>query len=196
MVNPTTESTTSGSDSFRNLSPDALAEYIVQRHHAHTKRMLPLLATYAQNVALRHGEQYQSLYDLDVLITELAGEMSEHMLKEEQVLFPYIQNLAKAQQSGDPKMAPDQPFVDSPIELMKREHDHAAELMRQIRCLTNDYKPPTDASSPWRLAFSELSTFESDLKQLFHLENEVLFPAAKAMEASLLHAFVPTAQQL
>jgi regulator of cell morphogenesis and NO signaling len=61
---------------------------------------------------------------------------------------------------------------------MEQEHDHAGKLIDEIRILSNNYTPPQDACTTYRLSFASLKAFELDLHHHVHLENNLLFPRA------------------
>jgi len=69
-------------------------------------------------------------------------------------------------------------YLLSPINVMEHEHDHAGAQLNEIRILTNNYTPPQDACTTYRLSFAALQAFEIDLHQHVHLENNILFPKA------------------
>jgi regulator of cell morphogenesis and NO signaling len=103
------------------------------------------------------------------------------MLKEEQVLFPYVRELAATAVSG--RHVPS-PFgtVEDPIRMMEREHREAADELRLIRELTNGYVAPADGCTTYSVCMAELDRFERDLHRHVHLENNILFPKAVALE--------------
>jgi regulator of cell morphogenesis and NO signaling len=49
--------------------------------------------------------------------------------------------------------------------------------------LTAAYTPPESACFSYRTLYSALKEFEADLHQHVHLENNILFPRAIAMES-------------
>ena len=53
----------------------------------------------------------------------------------------------------------------------------------RLRTITHDYKVPDDACISYRTLYQALKGFEADLHQHIHLENNILFPRAVAMEA-------------
>jgi regulator of cell morphogenesis and NO signaling len=67
--------------------------------------------------------------------------------------------------------------------MMEREHREAADELRIIRELTNGYTAPADGCTTYAVCMQELARFERDLHQHVHLENNVLFPRAVALEA-------------
>ena len=66
--------------------------------------------------------------------------------------------------------------------MMMEEHDNEGERFRKIALLTNNYTPPADACNTYRVTFSMLEEFEQDLHKHIHLENNILFPKAAALE--------------
>jgi regulator of cell morphogenesis and NO signaling len=106
--------------------------------------------------------------------------MEGHMKKEELILFPRIKELQKLADNENANLQLNITYLQSPITVMEQEHDHAGNLLNDIRILSNDYAPPQDACTTYRLSFAALKAFELDLHQHVHLENNILFP--KAME--------------
>ena len=103
------------------------------------------------------------------------------MLKEENILFPFIEQLEKAnERPGIP--APCFGSVAHPIARMLADHDDAGALLARIRELTEGYAPPSDACPTYHTLYAALSEFERDLHQHIHLENNILFPRAIAIE--------------
>jgi regulator of cell morphogenesis and NO signaling len=76
--------------------------------------------------------------------------------------------------------------IASPIAMMSQEHDDAGELLAQIRELSGNYTVPQDACPTYHAYFDGLRAVEQDLHQHIHLENNILFPRALAMESSAM----------
>lgn len=161
-----------------------LADHIVERYHGYAKRELPRLAALAAKVHARHGYLHPELNQLHELVDTLGSEMSTHMLKEEQVLFPRLKSMENAA-AGDCFAS-----LKQPIQRMLEEHEDTGHLLRSIRFLTHDYKLPEDACMTYRAFYHGLSTFEADTHWHVHLENNVLFPRALELEkrGNSLHA--------
>ncbi len=90
--------------------------------------------------------------------------------------------LADARRSGG--LRPATPFgtIANPIRVMESDHDSVAELMTRLRRLSDDFTPPPDACTTYRLCYEELARFERNLHRHVHLENNVLFPRAITLE--------------
>jgi regulator of cell morphogenesis and NO signaling len=166
------------SQKFDSLSLTELAEYIVAAHHTYVKREMPPLLTYLQKITSKHGERHPELYKITALFTALKEEMEMHMQKEELILFPRIKETEKYATMQDGHLQFNLTYLRSPISVMEQEHDHAGSIMAEIRDLSNNYTPPADACTTYKLAYSTLEAFEKDLHQHVHLENNILFPKA------------------
>lgn len=70
---------------------------------------------------------------------------------------------------------------------MMQEHDNEGERFREISRLSNGYTPPENACNTYRVTFATLKEFEDDLHLHIHLENNILFPRAIAMEKELAY---------
>lgn len=150
-----------------------LVDYIVERHHGFLREELPRLMKMADRVAQVHGGHTPSLVEVRDVLTSLAQELTHHLMKEEQVLFPAIVRLAQGEQDGF--------NLDGPIGQMLVEHQDAGDHLAKLRELTNGYTPPPDACNTYRALFSGLADLETDLHRHIHLENSVLFPAAREL---------------
>jgi regulator of cell morphogenesis and NO signaling len=134
-------------------------------------------------VAGVHGARRTELPHVARLFGRVAAEMTDHMAKEEQILFPYIRALEEAVRARRP--APAAPFgtVKNPIRAMESEHQFVGDAMAEIRQLTDGYRPPADACATYRVCLAELAEFERDLHAHVHLENNILFPKAAVLES-------------
>ncbi len=65
---------------------------------------------------------------------------------------------------------------------MEKDHDAEGERFRTISALTDEYTPPEDACTTYRVTFSMLEEFEDDLHRHIHLENNILFPRSVELE--------------
>jgi len=161
---------------FSKLSLTELVEYIESTHHAYTKKELAQIFTYLQKVSSKHGERHTELFRIFECFAQLKEEMEMHMRKEELILFPRIEELEAAVEQSD--VCGCDTNIQAPISVMEDEHEHAGKLMEQIRLYSNNYTPPEDACTTYRLSFAALQAFEKDLHQHVHLENNILFPKA------------------
>ena len=165
---------------YENMSLRQLADYIVMTHHSYVKKEIPAILGYLEKVASKHGDRHPEMVKVFQLFATVKEEMGQHMQKEEQILFPRIKEVEQQLGEGS-EIIISNTFLLSPISMMEEEHDHAGSLLSEIRQLTNDYNPPADACTTYKLSFAALQAFELDLHQHVHLENNILFPKALQM---------------
>lgn len=168
----------------------SLIEHIVTTHHVYVRRELPRLAVLAQKVVNRHGDTRVHLPAMQKVLAQLDEELIHHLGKEEHVLFPYIAKLEGALISGGAH--PEACFgnISHPIAMMTSEHDAAGAMIAEIRRLSDDYTTPVGACPTYHAYYDGLREFEQDLHQHIHLENNILFPRAIAMETATVGASV------
>jgi regulator of cell morphogenesis and NO signaling len=182
---------------FQKLSLTELISHILNTHHVYTKEEMVRLDSLMKKVISAHGDNHPELHEAGKLLELLSADLTPHMFKEEQVLFPYIVALANAGAQNRP--APFAPFgtVNNPVRMMMREHDTAGEILRDLRTVTSNYTTPADGCISYRTLFEALEAFEKDLHQHIHLENNLLFPGAVELEAQLTsHIINPWAATL
>lgn len=162
---------------------DLLADYIEKRHHRYVTSTISEIQFYLERIVDVHGKSHPELLQVAQLFGESAKELTAHLKKEEQVVFPFVRAMVQATQQGDRIDARE--VLGDPIAVMKEEHDTEGERFRTISSLTRNYTPPDDACNTYRVTYALLKEFEEDLHLHIHLENNILFPKALAMEKEL-----------
>lgn len=160
----------------------ALADHICEIYHRYTRDELQTLVPLAEKVQSVHGPRRPELARVVVLLRELTGDMLPHMLKEEQVLFPYVQQLEDAAVTGENPPTPFFGTVRNPVRMMMLEHDRVGELLASLRTVTNGYALPEDACFSYRELYRRLAEFESLTHEHVHIENNIYFPRAISLE--------------
>ena len=175
---------TSAADRDWQTAPlQELVTHIVDTHHAYLKLDLPVLQARIEKVVAVHGARDpQRLPRLAVVFAALRAELEMHLHKEESILFPFIAQYGRAELQNRP--LPRVPFgsIANPIAVMEREHDGAGDALGEIRELTANYNPPSYACATVRALYDGLQALEQDLHIHIHLENNILFPRAIALE--------------
>ena len=168
-----------------------LIQHIVRIHHQTVRQDLPRYADLAQRIAGKQGGDAPHFKTAAKLIEQLCRDMRAHIQKEEQMLFPYIVRLEEVAADGSPVPPAVFRTVLQPVSTMVREHDAAEGIMMRLRQLTNGFEPPAWAC-PRNTAFhAGLAAFAQDLRRHVHLENDLLFPRAVALEAELVKRSQP-----
>ena len=167
---------------FGNRPLNQLIENIVGTHHAYVKQEIPRLQRLLHKVVSVHGKAHPELAKIRDVFQGMADELTAHMMKEERILFPYIVAMENAVTNHRPKPRPAFGTVSNPIHMMELEHDSAGTALKDIAAFSSNYEPPDGACFSYRTLYTALKEFETDMHQHIHLENNVLFPRAIAME--------------
>lgn len=152
-------------ESWRDAPLAALIEHIITRYHNVHRQQLPDLIMMAEKVERVHGAKPTCPHGMASTLQAVWQHLSEHMMKEERVLFPMIEQGMGA-------------HAGNPIAVMEFEHNEAGEQLEVIKSLTNNLTPPEGACTTWRALYSGTDQFIKDLMQHIHLENNLLFPRA------------------
>ncbi len=165
---------------FEQMNAEQLISYILIHHHFYVKQSMPAIIGHLEKVATKHGEHFPYMVKVLQLFTAIQEEMTLHMQKEEMILFPRIKEVEKLfTEKQETKPAPG--YITAPVSVMEVEHEHAGEMLYEIRHLTNNYTAPEDACTTFKVSLDELKAFEEDLHKHVHLENNLLFPLAEKL---------------
>ncbi|WP_213714694.1 iron-sulfur cluster repair protein YtfE [Cedecea lapagei] len=146
-----------------------IIDHIIVRFHDRHREQLPELILQATKVERVHADKPNVPKGLAKYLTMLHQELSSHMMKEEQILFPMIKQGMGTQAGG-------------PISVMESEHDDAGELLEVIKHTTNNVTPPPEACTTWKAMYNGINELIEDLMNHISLENNVLFPRALSGE--------------
>lgn len=148
---------------------NSIIDHIISKYHRVSEEELTLLSPYVTKVSRVHGNNHPELLKVHDLFYEFKKELNEHMVKEEEVVFPLIRKLAE-------NTVENREEAISKIIELEKEHDHAGEILRQIRAVTTDFELPFDACGTYRLVYKRLEELEGLTFMHVHLENNILFP--------------------
>jgi len=172
--------------SDRELRAGSLAElisHIIRTHHAFVRAQIPDIQRLLEKVHSKHGGNHPELAEIRSVFHGLGQELMMHLMKEENILFPYIERMEESVLQHEPILPPPFGTVANPVRMMEHEHDDAGAALRALRATSQNYTPPADACTSFRALYAALEIFEKDLHQHIHLENNVLFPKAVQLEA-------------
>ncbi|MDP6385114.1 MAG: iron-sulfur cluster repair protein YtfE [Planctomycetota bacterium] len=142
---------------------EQLLDHILENFHAAHRAEVPRLLAMARKVEMVHSDKPTCPTGLGDHLEYMHGELEQHMLKEEEILFPMIR-------AGHGAMAA------MPIQVMEHEHhDHGRNLTR-LRELAHEFKAPPEACGTWQALYLGLDELQQALMQHIHLESNVLFP--------------------
>lgn len=144
-----------------------IIDHIIVRYHDRHREQLPELILQATKVERVHADKPNVPRGLAKYLTMLHEELTNHMMKEERILFPMIKQGQGSHAAG-------------PVSVMESEHDEAGELLEVIKHTTHNVTPPPEACTTWKAMYNGINELIDDLMEHISLENNVLFPRALA----------------
>lgn len=163
-----------------------LIEHLLSTHHAFMKREMPRIDDLLRKVSQAHGEHHgPMLRDLGATFQAFRAEIEDHLMKEEQILFPTIGEMDAYARTGGEKPQAHCGSVEYPIRQMEYEHNSAGDALKRMRAIASEYRPPADACPTFAALYEALAAVERDLHEHIHLESNVLFPRSIALERTI-----------
>lgn len=165
---------------------DLLIDYILKIHHRGIRDNGPdILARFRRVVDARPGNA--ELSEACALFEASLFDLDMHLMKEENVLFPFILELFEADREGRELEQMHCGSVANPIRVMEDDHDGELSRYARIAQLTRDFAVADTDDADYRALMAEVSSFMAALHEHIHLENEILFPLAARLEERCVH---------
>ncbi len=162
-------------------SVNELLEQLLRHHHPYTKAALAELSPLSERVAHMHGNRHPELAQLVSLLRRLRNDMDMHLMKEENILFPYIKQLA-----GPSPVTPPFGTIANPIRVMRAEHDTDRAILDEMVEITRDFTLPPYACASFTALYQGVRALVADLLHHMDLENNHLFPLVIELEKARL----------
>ncbi|NGT47956.1 iron-sulfur cluster repair di-iron protein [Clostridium perfringens] len=156
---------------WREKSSEELISHIVETHHGETFRLLKEIDPLMVKVFRVHfSHDLELLMKVHSLFGKLKCELEEHLLKEENILFPLMIKYDKAKDEKEKKE------IEEDIRIIVNEHEAAGDILKELAEVTDDYKVPEWGCISFKLLYDYLHDLEKDLFIHIHKENNILFP--------------------
>lgn len=135
-------------------------DYVIQQFHETHRHQFETILPLAEKVSSVHKDSFNP--EIFQVIQYIIEELSTHMMKEENVLFPMIkQGLGRR--------------ASMPIRMMLMEHNEHTDALNKLLQLTDNLVAPEYACGSWQRLYKELAQLVQDLRAHIDFENNVLF---------------------
>lgn len=172
---------------FADWNIDFLIDYLINIHHRYLKKVLPETQQLLNEFVNEHIKKYPYLEELEKQFDLLIKQLLPSIQREEEVIFPYIRQIAHAHQHKEPYAALFVRTMRKPVEeTMFKGHETVSEIILAIRTITNKYTTPENVCISHKVVIAKLKELDNDLMQHLYLEQSVLFPRAMAIEKEVL----------
>lgn len=155
-----------------------LIGHIVDRHHGYLRTELPLLSEFVTKILRVHGASHHELATLHKLFHQMKIELDQHLIAEEETLFPLLMEYA-----SHPTAELHERAMNG-LRQLESDHSLVGDYLKEMRAATNGYVLPPDACKTYTLTYRKLDEMETDIFEHIHLENNILFPRIEERKVS------------
>ena len=163
--------------SWADASMQEVIDELRDRRHPELRRVLSHTAS-----VLAETQATAGIVRARNMFAALCDELQAHMTREEHMLFPVVQHLEDCWTRGEPASLRFEGGLAKPIAILVEDHGRIIEKLNRLSqvaaLLTGD-----DAGMSHVL--NTLAELEHELREHMHLENNVLYPRAMAIEAAM-----------
>lgn len=161
---------------------DVLANHIEKKHHRYIRETAPGLQNGLYVASTLFGNLHPELVRMHELFSEAVLDLTLHMKKEEEVLFPYICKMAMARQENKRVENACPVLLQQLINEYAKEHEQEVDVFVHLSLLGRNLQLVKESEHHCRQILTQTTAFENDLRLHTHLENNILFPKAVEME--------------
>jgi len=159
-----------------------LISYLKETHKNYLGERIPYIAQLINQLideASAHKASYQLLQNF---FLEYKKELTKHIEREENVVYPYVLQLEKAIATG--VIADDLLNQVHTYSIMdyEEEHENVEEKLYDLKNIIIKYLPPTTNQNLCFTILHELFILEKDLNEHARIEDTIMVPKVEEME--------------
>lgn len=170
---------------FEKYSVPVLVDYLLRSHSYYLEKILPEIG---QSIAILLGNYNEKSALLEILYRfyfSYKTDLQEHFIEEEELLFPYANQLYKAVYFKTEIDFFTSFLQEYSINDFVENHADTEEELINIRNILSEYDPPSTNRTSFRILIEQLKNFEHDLEIHAFIEDRVLVPKLVQLEQNL-----------
>ncbi|SMO65552.1 hemerythrin domain-containing protein [Gracilimonas mengyeensis] len=170
-------------DGIFSWSTELVIRYLKEEHHDYTISLIQNADDYGARAWDVHGAQYPKINQVNWYVQKLKKKLEMHLSFENQKYFPNV--LRFFQMNGEPKDGMVQ-SLKKQTEIVEKDQQDIEYFTQRIRDLTNNFTPPKEACTTFRLFYLTLQKLDQDLKKHHFLEHQYVLSKLKMKLDNLL----------
>ena len=108
-----------------------LCDYLERVHHTYVRKNVPEIKDLSAKVADAHGDTHPFTLELAQKVHALGDDLLPHLLKEENILFPYLRHLLEVKSGKQDRMQTPFGRAINPIRVMEADHKNAGRSFKK-----------------------------------------------------------------
>lgn len=163
-------------------NPIEVIDFIMEIYHKPLPKMLDELGRLVNKAAAHHGPNKPYTIELKKQFDALAEDLTAHLWKEENVLFPMIKELYNAKIAKKPKPYFHCGSVNNPIGQMEYEHEAVGAILRNMEALIATENIPETGCTTLKTMKKVFEHLKVEIHKHIHMENYILHPLSRELE--------------
>jgi len=172
---------------FNRVDEYDLLDFIENRQHAFTRKMLDLIILNLQSALRNNPSEQHILTQVVKSLESLRPKIEQLISLQETNLFPFLRKLLEVYKQKEPSRFLKIKLTESSIRQIKAEHAGILTMLESLRSLTNQFQPPAKTDEAMKLCYAELQEFSEDLTQQLYREDQFLLPRIATIEEMVLN---------
>jgi len=168
---------------LQGFSLKLIIDYLHKSHDYYLNTKIPHIAQLLNQLAgFVPAITSESLQLIDKFFKEYKNELSIHIQREEEIVYPYVFSVEQAFLTKNPTVEIVRHIRKYSIDDFENEHDNVEDKLFDLKNIFIKYLPLPDDSNLIHAVLIELFRLEADLRDHARIEDKVLVPKVKYME--------------
>ncbi|MBG0781164.1 MAG: hypothetical protein H0S84_02730 [Bacteroidales bacterium] len=171
---------------LQSFKASMLIDYLHKTHAYYLDVKIPEIGRYISEIAQTSDFEEIHRKLLKDFFNQYQHELTNHINKEEQGVYPYVLRLEKALESEDANAETIKELQQYSIIEYEKDHDDVEAKLFDLKNILIKYLPPVHNNKLLNLIVHEIFELERDLNNHGHIEDLILVPIVENMEKELL----------
>jgi regulator of cell morphogenesis and NO signaling len=171
---------------LRNFSIDQVISYLQASHKLYLSKKLPEIEQTMVHIFNKYSQTHQLLTALTIFFNDYKNRLVAHIRMEERDFFPFIKRLSLASKNQLDREEVAELLKNNSIAAFDDNHDPIEDDLKKVSTLIHSYSKDTETPLPYRVFLNQVEIFELELRKHAFIEDHILVPMAKEIEAKLL----------
>lgn len=165
------------------LMPDELIAHIIDKHHGYLYLNLPFIFECGQIAIRENPDSAREITEVLKPFSEMRENLTKHIYKEENIIFPYILNITEAYKNDLKIEIPPFRKIANTLNFMELENNETHSLINKIKEVSNNFSVQESAGKMHKLFYTKLRELEEKIYNHMHIKNNILFPKSIELES-------------
>lgn len=170
---------------LQSFPANQLIGYLKKSHQYYLEEKVPEIERSIDQLKNNSDLSSETFHLLKNFFEEYQKELSNHIKNEEERVYPFVQKLEDAINSGEISQALIKEMEEYSITDYEADHDDVEAKLYDLKNIIIKYLPSSENDKHYFNVLKELFMLESDLNEHSRIEDMILVPKVEAMEFTI-----------